>query len=106
MSGSNNSPFFAFLKIALCCGLIFCAYALGDNLGCKRGFQETSGFTLAKLGIEETPADYDEYDAILDAYIAESRTLGKSLENIFSAEHLGEQAGNLVTDFINGLLGE
>jgi hypothetical protein len=106
MSESNKSPFFSFLKIIFCLGLIFGAYVIGDNLGYKRGFQETANFTISKLSIDKIVVDYDEYDAILDTYIEENRSLDKSLENIFSTKRLGERAGNLVTDFINGLLGE
>jgi hypothetical protein len=63
-------------------------------------------FTFGKLGIDKTVVDYDEYDTILDTYIVENKSLDKSPGNIFSAERLGEKAGNLVTNFINGLLGE
>jgi len=106
MSRTNKSPVFSFLKIVFCCGLIFGAYVIGDNLGYKRGFQETANFTIGKLGIDATVADYDEYDTILDAYVVENKTLDKSIENIFSTEGLGKKAGNLVTGFINDLLGE
>jgi hypothetical protein len=106
MSESNKSPFFSFLKIVFCFGLIFGAYVIGDNLGYKRGFQETANFTVGKLGIDKTVVDHDEYDTILDTYIVDNKSLDKSIENIFSTEGLGEKAGNLVTNFINGLFGE
>jgi hypothetical protein len=106
MSKNNTSPFFTFLKFVFCCGLIFGAYVIGDNLGYKRGFQETANFTIGKLGIDETVVDYDEYDTLLDTYIVESKSLDNSIENILSTEKLGERAGNLVTDFINDLFGE
>jgi hypothetical protein len=106
MSETNKSPFFSFLKVVFCCGLIFGAYVIGDNVGYKRGFQETANRTISKLGIDGTVVDYDEYDAILDTYIAESKSLGKNLENIFSTENLGKKASDLVTDFVDGLFGE
>jgi hypothetical protein len=106
MGETKKSPFFSFLKFVFCCAFIFGAYVIGDNLGYKRGFQETARFTVDKLGIDKTVADYDEYGAILETYIAENKSLDKSLENIFSTERLGERAGNLVTDFIHGLLEE
>jgi hypothetical protein len=106
MSESNKSPFFSFLKIVFCLGLIFGAYVVGDNLGYKRGFQETANFTTSKLGIDKMVVNHYEYGATLDTYIEENReidkSLDKSLDNIFSTKKLG----NLVNDFINGLLGE
>jgi hypothetical protein len=106
MSKTNKSPFFSFLKIIFCFGLIFGAYVIGDNLGYKRGFQETANFTATKLGIDKTVVGYDEYDTILDAYIVENKSVDKSIENIFSTDGLGERAGSLVTNFINSLFGE
>ena len=105
MSGNSKSPIVSFLKIVFFCGLLFIAYFIGDNLGHKRGFQETANYTIGKLGIEKTVADRNEYDAAINAYLAESRSLNRSIENIFSTENLGERAGNLVTDFINRLFG-
>jgi hypothetical protein len=101
-----QSPLSSFLKIIFCGALIFGAYVIGDNLGYKRGYQETAEFTLSKLGITETVDDYSDYDTILDEYLAESKSIDKSIENILSAEKLGETAGNLVTEFIKGLFVE
>ncbi|MDR1901647.1 MAG: hypothetical protein LBQ88_05105 [Treponema sp.] len=106
MSNSAKSSLSRFLKIIFCAALIFGAYIIGDNLGYKRGYQETAEFTLSKLGIAETVDDYGDYDTILDEYLAESKSIDKSIENILSAERLGETAANLVTEFINGLFGE
>jgi hypothetical protein len=106
MSNSEKSPFVTFLKIICYCALIFGAYVIGDNFGYKRGSQETVDFTLNKLGIEETADDYKEYDIILDKYIVKNNSIDKSIENILSAENLGERAGDLVTDWLSDLFGE
>jgi hypothetical protein len=106
MSDSGKSPFLTFVKIIFCGALIFAAYILGDNLGYKRGYQETAEFTLNKLGVEKPINDYDDYDTALEEYIVESTSFDQSIENIFSTEKLGETAGNLVTEFINNLFGD
>jgi hypothetical protein len=106
MNYSGKSPFITFLKIVFCGVLIFAAYVVGDNLGYKRGYQETVNFTLGKLGIEKPVADYTGYGTALDEYRAGSRSIDKNIENILSTEKLGEMAGSLVTKFINGLIGK
>jgi hypothetical protein len=106
MSSSEKSPFVIFLKITFCGILIFAAYSIGDNLGYKRGHQETVDFTLSKLGIEKAAGNYSDYGITLDEYLEEIQSVDKSIENIFSSGKLGETAGSLVTDFINDLLGK
>jgi hypothetical protein len=105
MSDSGKSPFLTFIKIIFCGGLIFAAFIIGDNLGYKRGYKETAQFTLDKLGVEKTINNVDDYDAILDEYIVESKSLDKTIENILTTKNMGEKVGNLVTDFINDLFG-
>ncbi|GHV87497.1 hypothetical protein AGMMS50255_7930 [Spirochaetia bacterium] len=110
MSDSGKSPFLTFIKIVFCGGLIFAAFIIGDNLGYKRGYQETAEFTLNKLGIEKTINNVGDYDAILDEYIVENNSLDKTIENLLSTKNMGEKVGNFVTDFvtdfINDLLGD
>ena len=100
MSGKSRNPFFSFLMFILVCALIVCAYFTGDYFGYKKGFRETANYTVSRLGIDKEIANQNEYETIIDAYLVQSKSIDKSIENI------GEHAGNVFGNIINSLLGK
>ncbi len=111
MEKTGASPFSAFLKFLFIAALIAGAFFMGNRVGYQRGFQETAAFTAAKLDITmETMdatqpvvpqfADKEAYNAALDAYIENSKSVDTSLKNI------GESAENAINEFLNGLFGK